>query len=123
MLSLCYLLFLSITLSNPFGFALGAHTAAGEEEIGWDEDSDSESESPSTPQVKSKPSAASSQNLTVKGEYTPTTGEPRKSNDQNSQPDSESSYDVVSGATSQNPASPREKPATKVEESDEEDWE
>jgi hypothetical protein len=48
-------------------------------------------------------------------------GEPRNSNDQHSQPDSESSYDLVSGATSQTPASPREKPA-KAEESDE-DWE
>lgn len=100
----------------------GAHTAADEEEVGWDEDSDSESESPSTPQVKSKQSAASSQNLTVTDNNSKAS-EPRRSNDQHSQPDSESSYDVVSGATSQTPASPREKPAAKAEESDEEDWE
>ncbi|OKL61223.1 hypothetical protein UA08_03366 [Talaromyces atroroseus] len=100
----------------------GAHNAADEEEIGWDEDSDSESESPSTPQVKTKQSVASSQNLTVTGDSSKS-DEPRRSNDQNSQPDSESSYDVVSGATSQTPASPREKPSAKADDSDEEDWE
>lgn len=101
----------------------GAHTAADEEEIGWDEDSDSdsESESPSTPHVKSKPSAASSQNLTVVNDSN-LLSEPRRSHDQHSQPDSESSYDVVSGATSQTPASPREKSSAKAEESDD-DWE
>ncbi|KUL89567.1 hypothetical protein ZTR_04472 [Talaromyces verruculosus] len=99
----------------------GAHTAADEEEVGWDEDSDSESESPSTPHVKSKPSAASSQNLTVVNDSN-LLSEPRRSHDQHSQPDSESSYDVVSGATSQTPASPREKSSAKAEESDD-DWE
>lgn len=100
---------------------IGAHTAADEEEVGWDEESDSESESPSTPNVKSKPSAASSQNLTVVNDSN-LLSEPRRSHDQHSQPDSESSYDVVSGATSQTPASPREKSSAKAEESDD-DWE
>ncbi|EED21165.1 BSD domain protein [Talaromyces stipitatus ATCC 10500] len=98
----------------------GANTAADEEEVGWDEDSDSES--PSTPHVKSKPSAASSQNLTVVDDSN-LLSEPRRSNDQHSQPDSESSYDVVSGATSQTPASPREKPAANTSEDSDEDWE
>lgn len=59
--------------------------------------------------------------------------EPRKSNDQHSQPDSDASYDLVSGATSRAPGSPKdEKEKEKVspiakgktaEESDEEDWE
>lgn len=51
--------------------------------------------------------------------------EHRRSNDQQSQPDSESSYDVVSGAASRTPGSAKEKspPAdSKAEESDE-DWE
>lgn len=52
----------------------------------------------------------------------------RRSNDQQSQPDSDASYDLVSGATSgvpsHAPGSPREtKKAAAGEESDEEDWE
>jgi hypothetical protein len=107
-------------------FQIGVNTA--DEEVGWDEDSDSESESPSTPQVKSnKPSTDSSQHLAASDNATLKPIEPRRSNDQQSQPDSESSYDVVSGATSHTPSSPREKPATasgvaKGDESDE-DWE
>jgi len=56
--------------------------------------------------------------------------EPRKSQDEKSQADSESSYDLVSGATSRTPGSPKdEKPVVekkdevKKDESDEEDWE
>ena len=92
-----------------------------EEEVKWDDDSDDETDSPSTPQVKSSanktktPAAAAP---TDKDTLKPT--EPRRSNDQQSQPDSESSYDLVSGATSRTPASPKEKP--KDDESDD-DWE
>ncbi|PWY70973.1 BSD-domain-containing protein [Aspergillus heteromorphus CBS 117.55] len=93
-----------------------------EEEVKWDDDdSDDDTDSPSTPQVKS---------TTQTDTQTPTapatdkdaskTTEPRRSNDQQSQPDSESSYDLVSGATSRTPASPKEKP--KDEDSDD-DWE
>ena len=53
--------------------------------------------------------------------------EPRKSQDQNSQPDSDASYDLVSGAASHAPGSPRDggekDKRKKGEESDEEDWE
>jgi len=60
--------------------------------------------------------------------------EPRRSNDQNSQPDSDASYDLISGATSRAPGSPKEekdkekekekrKKDVVAEESDEEDWE
>ena len=93
-----------------------------EEEVKWDDDSDDETDSPSTPQVKSSanktktPAAAAAP--TDKDTLKPT--EPRRSNDQQSQPDSESSYDLVSGATSRTPASPKEKP--KDDESDD-DWE
>ena len=47
--------------------------------------------------------------------------EPRKSNDQNSQSGSDTSYDIVSGASSRAPGSPKEEKT--IEESDEEDWE
>jgi hypothetical protein len=54
--------------------------------------------------------------------------EGRKSNDQHSQPDSDASYDLVSGATSKAPGSPKEgkengEAVKKDNESDEEDWE
>jgi hypothetical protein len=50
--------------------------------------------------------------------------EGRRSHDRQSQPDSDASYDVVSGATSRAPGSPKEdKAKEKKEESDEEDWE
>ncbi|KAJ5727355.1 hypothetical protein N7493_005175 [Penicillium malachiteum] len=80
---------------------------ADDEEVGWDDDSDSESESPSTPSKEAEKI------------------EPRRSNDQQSQADSESSYDVVSGAASRTPGSPKEKSSTtdsKAEDSDD-DWE
>jgi hypothetical protein len=48
--------------------------------------------------------------------------QPRRSNDEKSVADSDASYDLVSGATSRAPGSPRE-PKKVVEESDEEDWE
>jgi hypothetical protein len=53
--------------------------------------------------------------------------EGRKSNDQHSQPDSDASYDLVSGATSKAPGSPEVREngeaMKKDNESDEEDWE
>ncbi|KAJ5380706.1 uncharacterized protein N7496_003134 [Penicillium cataractarum] len=88
-----------------------------EEEVGWDDDSEDESESPSTPQVR-----PGTQNLAAKDTQKP---EPRRSNDQQSQADSESSYDVVSGTASRAPGSPKEKSPTadtKADDSDE-DWE
>ncbi|KAE8153400.1 hypothetical protein BDV25DRAFT_136856 [Aspergillus avenaceus] len=93
-----------------------------EEEVAWDDDSDDDTDSPSTPQAKvadqpkppvsSAPAAADNKLLKP--------NEPRRSNDQQSQPDSESSYDLVSGATSRTPASPKEK--AKDDDSDD-DWE
>ncbi|KAI9926748.1 hypothetical protein ASPWEDRAFT_120888 [Aspergillus wentii DTO 134E9] len=98
--------------------------AEEEEEVAWDDDSDEESTSPSTPQVKSN-KADTTKNAAADN-TTPKPNEPRRSNDQQSQADSESSYDLVSGTTSRAPGSPKEKspvPAAKAEESDEEDWE
>ena len=50
--------------------------------------------------------------------------EPRRSHDEKSVADSEASYDIVSGATSRAPGSPKEekKGSSKEEESDD-DWE
>ncbi|KAJ5650568.1 uncharacterized protein N7484_004291 [Penicillium longicatenatum] len=90
--------------------------SADDEEVGWDDDSDSESVSPATPQV-----SAGAQSLAPEAQK----AEPRRSNDQHSQADSESSYDVVSGAASRTPGSPKEKSSTtdsKAEDSDD-DWE
>lgn len=95
-----------------------------EEEVKWDDDSDDDTDSPSTPQVQQSTATAKATTATPTATATekdtlkPT--EPRRSNDQQSQPDSESSYDLVSGATSRTPASPKEK--AKDEESDD-DWE
>lgn len=113
-----------------------------EEESDSDEsDDESDSDSPSTPQVKnSKPNpqptakgpaakgttaakGPSAELSSSKSTLKPTG--PRSSNDQQSQPDSESSYDIVSGAASRTPGSPKEKSPTsntKGDDSDE-DWE
>ncbi|KAF5863727.1 hypothetical protein ETB97_009514 [Aspergillus alliaceus] len=93
-----------------------------EEEVGWDDDSDDDTDSPSTPQAKVDPKAnvAQSSAPAAPDNKLLKPSEPRKSNDQQSQPDSESSYDLVSGATSRTPASPKEK--AKDDDSDD-DWE
>ncbi|KAJ5467337.1 hypothetical protein N7475_005089 [Penicillium sp. IBT 31633x] len=94
----------------------GAH-AEDEEEVAWDDDSDAESQSPSTPQLRSGPQTLAPSKETQKAE-------PRRSNDQQSQADSESSYDVVSGTVSRTPGSPKEKitSTAKADDSDD-DWE
>lgn len=95
--------------------------AEDEEEVGWDDDSDSESGSPSTPQV-----GPGTENLTPKkAQKEAQKAEARRSNDLQSQADSESSYDVVSGTASRAPGSPKEKSpptGTKTDDSDD-DWE
>ncbi|PGH33877.1 hypothetical protein GX50_03277 [[Emmonsia] crescens] len=116
-------------------------STADDEEVAWDEDSDSESNSPSTPQVTidktasagaapTSPASISASRLSS-GNDTLKAAEPRRSNDQQSQAGSDASYDLVSGAPSRAPNSPREseKPvptsssAAKADDSDEEDWE
>lgn len=47
----------------------------------------------------------------------------RRSEDGKSQADSDASYDLVSGATSRAPGSPKEGRAKKEEDDEEEDWE
>lgn len=110
--------------------------ASAEEEVGWDEDSDDETAAVPSPKktavtaqarrpgstessttIQAPPSNANTQSLLKPSES-------RKSNDERSQADSDTSYDVV-GASSGNPShapnSPKE--ARKDEDSDEEDWE
>jgi hypothetical protein len=93
--------------------------------VGWDEDSDDES-APSTPQVKHTTSIshkANDSSATIHQSGTVAKAEGRSSDDRHSQPDSDASYDLVSGATSGAPGSPKDdKPKDKKEESDEEDW-
>lgn len=107
------------------GAAVGA-----EEEVGWDDDSEDEAQE--TPKLKvesGRPASVDSSSTINPGRSSgsaPTLQpvEPRKSNDEKSQPDSESSYDVVNGASgvpSQAPSSPKEN--KKGDESEEEDWE
>jgi len=86
-----------------------------EEEVGWDEDDDSDAEKPPTNNPKSAAAvaatAASTETLIPKEEHL----KPKSSIDRTSQPDSESSYDVVSGAASKTPSQAASSPpATKV---------
>ncbi|KAH9907361.1 BSD-domain-containing protein [Xylariomycetidae sp. FL2044] len=112
--------------------------ASAEEEVGWGEDSDDESasqEKPAAAAAADKPARPGSteSSTTI---HPPTAAgdndkarllrpsEPRKSNDEKSQPDSDTSYDLVgatSGNPSQAPSSPKE--ARKVDDSDDEEWE
>ncbi|KAL8832941.1 MAG: hypothetical protein Q9170_004644 [Blastenia crenularia] len=123
-----------------------------EEPVSWDDDSDSDA--PSTPQPKTiskattdvvsstsqsstttiqPPVPASTENPDASGRkdsLKPSDGVPRRSQDQHSQPDSDASYDLVSGATSRAPGSPKEERGVESKESkkeesddDEPDWE
>jgi len=99
--------------------------------VGWDEDSEDEA-APSNNDTKA-PAAigklpGSTDSSTTLHPQTAQTllkpSEPRKSNDEKSQADSEASYDVVgarSGVPSQAPNSPKD--SRKGDDSDEEDWE
>lgn len=115
------------------------------ETIGWDDDSDDEAQ-PSTPQQpgSATPSAAntapaaapvsansqtSSTTIHKPQEATPEAtslkpAESRRSEDMHSQPGSDASYDLVSGATSRAPGSPKEgRSGEKKDEDEDEDWE
>ncbi|KAL2870785.1 BSD domain-containing protein [Aspergillus lucknowensis] len=92
--------------------------AEEEVEVGWDDDSDDDTDSPSTPQVSEK--TKTTKTAITEASADTSSPKPRRSNDQVSQADSESSYDLVSGATSRTPASPKEN--SKEDDSDD-DWE
>ncbi len=110
-----------------------------EEEVAWDVESDDEKvDAPSRPSTSHRIILSSNDDTdsttAVPQQQTPSAGtlnkptnQGRNSHDQHSQPDSDASYDLVSGATSRTPGSPKEeakeKGAVKRDESDEEDWE
>jgi hypothetical protein len=112
---------------------LKASAPTEDEEIAWDDDDDDEEDSDNKPENHTSTSTPQQQlNLAAsKDTLKPADNAahpPRRSNDLVSQPDSDASYDLVSGATSRAPGSPREVGLKKevgreVEESDEEDWE
>ncbi|KAF3761368.1 BSD-domain-containing protein [Cryphonectria parasitica EP155] len=108
--------------------------ASAEEEVGWDEDSDDETTAAASPKKTSDRRPGSTESSTTihpppvaesssSSSHLLKPSEPRKSNDERSQPDSDTSYDLV-GASSGNPShapnSPKE--ARKEDDSDE-DWE
>lgn len=100
--------------------------AEAEEEVGWDEDSDEEAAAPAAKPARpaSVESSTTIHPPKAADKSTLKPAEPRKSHDEKSQADSDTSYDVVgaaSGVPSQAPSSPKE--ARKVDDSDEEDWE
>ncbi|KAI9702810.1 MAG: hypothetical protein M1836_008024 [Candelina mexicana] len=114
-----------------------------EEEVRWDEDSDDEPSTDAqskTTTSAAKPSSTAADNASIAS--TSTINQPaaedtakkdpellkpsesRKSNE-HSQADSDASYDLISGATSRAPGSPKDekKKESVAEQSDEEDWE
>lgn len=110
-----------------------ASTHETEEEVGWDEESDDEN-ARTTPQIKEPAEKLVAQNTnesttTIQPVPVATENlrpEGRRSHDEKSVADSDASYDLISGATSRAPGSPKDdkpKEMDKVEESDEEDWE
>lgn len=122
-------------MSIPSGAA-----AEDDAQLGWgsddDDDSDNEQDedatTPHAARSSSTLTAATTQNQTTKAN-TNTLLKPRSprrsDEDMKSVADSDASYDIVSGATSRAPGSPKEEKkdpvteAVKEEESDEEDWE
>ncbi|KAK5279991.1 hypothetical protein LTR20_010400 [Exophiala xenobiotica] len=106
------------------------------EEVGWDEDSDEEQDRGT---AQGPPKVLVAQNTNDSSTTLHQTPPPpqdssslkpeglgRRSHDEKSVADSDASYDLVSGATSRAPGSPKEdvgKSPGKIEESDEEDWE
>ena len=114
-----------------------------EEEVRWDEDSDDEPSTDTqsktaTSAAKSPSTAADTASIASSSTINPPAAEStankdtellkpsesRKSNE-HSQADSDASYDLISGATSRAPGSPKEekKKESVAEQSDEEDWE
>ncbi len=123
---------------TPRAWSLTTRTASANEteEVGWDEDSEDEQEKSSTPSQpkESVPKVLVAQNTNDSSTTLHQTSPPadpsnlrpsRRSHDEKSVADSDASYDLVSGATSRAPGSPKDeaKSPTKIVESDEEDWE
>ena len=112
-------------------------TESTDENIAWDDDSDDDAEDKSSTPQQTQPASQVPEPTQIPT-TTDTTGpqnplsppqehpslkaaEPRRSQDAQSQPDSDTSYDLVSGATSRAPGSPRA--GDKRDDEEEEDWE
>lgn len=100
--------------------------ASTEEEVGWDDDDEDENDKSSTPQPQHKASASTT-TLSAPAAFANADllkpKEPRRSEDENkSVADSDASYDLVSGATSRAPGSPKEA-TKKADEDSDDDWE
>lgn len=136
-------------LLTCLSFLFVTASANDTEEVGWDEDSDDEQAEKQSKTQTARPKAPKvlvAQNTNGSSttlHQTPTTqdagslkpdGSGRRSHDEKSVADSDASYDLVSGATSRAPGSPKDDVgggakgttgvgADKIDESDEEDWE
>ncbi|OJD31458.1 bsd domain-containing protein [Diplodia corticola] len=107
---------------------LKASASGADEEVGWDDDSEDEADRSSSKTSTPNPLATS------QGTLKPTdpaakavssdkdTASRLRNSDERSQADSDASYDLVSGATSKTPGSPKEKKNPAADDSDE-DWE
>lgn len=111
----------------PLILILGA-ALSPTEHISWDDDSDSDSQPPTPHGLTQQPSSSTTTLQPVppisssapgsepgnadpspnSSTPKPSDAQPRRSQDQHSQPDSDASYDLVSGATSRAPGSPKE---------------
>ena len=96
-----------------------------EEEVTWDDDSDADDAEAGSDAARSTLQVKVSKGLDSADRDGHANSSPRRSNDQQSQADSESSYDLVSGSASRAAESPKEKTplSSTAEDSDEEDWE
>jgi hypothetical protein len=101
--------------------------ASAEEEVGWGDESDDEA-APVKPADKPLRPDSTASSTTIHPPASEKThlkpSEPRKSHDEKSQADSDTSYDLVgaaSGNPSQAPSSPKD--SRKVDDSDDEEWE
>ena len=111
-------------------------TQSVDEEVNWDDEDEEEDKAPATPKIK-QPGATTEKDKTSDESKESSSSadllkpnEGRRSNE-NSVADSDASYDIVSGATSRGPGSPRDEKEGGVkraesktgDQSDEEDWE
>ncbi|GME56184.1 bsd domain-containing protein [Neofusicoccum parvum] len=110
--------------------ATASASGAGEEEVAWDDDdSDDEADRSSSKTSTPNPLAASQGTLkptdpaakAISAEKDSTSK--LRPSDERSQADSDASYDLVSGATSKTPGSPKEEKKAGAADDSDEDWE
>lgn len=113
------------SLANTFSDAV----AENEEDIAWDDDEDEDEDGAktSTPQATPHKASASTTTLTqpAAADDSLKVKSPRRSNEEESKSvaDSDASYDIVSGATSRTPSSPKEAKKESTKDDSDDDWE